>query len=124
MNSNESTENENDDSDEERFEQLLQQQLVSLTSLSNSLAQQHAGNTLVWFNQGTNKVYLNARTIRMLSLQQGTTLGSYEQMAGPSGTFAVMADELQVTEHLPPEEAEQVLDQIAETIIRVLQPSP
>ena len=128
MKSDDSIKNENDDSDSERIEQLLQanaqlsQQLASLTSLSASLAQHQAGDVFMWFNEGTSKVYLNARSIRTLSLQQGMRLGDYDHPAGPSGTFAVLADELPVTEHLPPEEAEQVLDLIAETINRVLQP--
>ncbi len=132
MNTDDSTENENDSFENEQIEQLLRaneqlrQQLASLSGLSASLAQQqqHAvpGDALVWFGAGVQKRYLNARSIRLLSLQEGLRLGDYDQMSGPSGTFMVMVDELPVGNLLPPEEAELALDEVAELINRVLQP--
>lgn len=123
---------ENDDSSfsVEEGEQLLRanehlrQQLASLTSLSASLAQQQAGEALVRFGEGPTTKWLNARSIRMLSLSEGTVLMDSERLqVEGSGTYAVLVDELQVTEHLPLDQAEQVLEEVAETIVRALQPS-
>ena len=128
MKKNDSKENDDDNSEDEQIEQLLranerlQEQLASLTSLSASLAQQQAGDTLVWFGEGVQKRWVNARSIRLLSLQEGLRLGSYEQMGGPSGTYAVAVDEMVVSSYLLPEEAEAALDEVAAVIIRALQP--
>ncbi len=129
MKNENSEEDEDSDSADEECEQLLRanahlrDQLVSLTSLSASLAQQQAGETLVCFGSGPNKRWLNARSIRMLSLSEGTTLDTEKFQTEGSGTYAVLVDELQVTRHLPADEAEQVLDEVADALNRILQPS-
>ena len=133
MNKNDSKENEEENDDSEQIEQLLRaneqlrQQLVSLSALSNSLAQQHlqtqAGDALVCFGEGRAKRWVNVRSIRMLSLAEGTALNyGSDSPAGPSGTYAVMVDELQATGFLPPDEAEQLLDQWADALNRAMQP--
>ena len=106
---------------------LERQQHALLSALSTSLAQQThqpayqaTGDTLVWFGVGTRKRYLNARGIRLLALQEGMTL-QYEG-AQPSGTYAVVADELVVSDYLAPEEAEQTLDAVANLLIQAMQP--
>ena len=128
MNNDDYDENDDTSFSVEEGEQLLKanehlrEQLASLTSLSASLAQQQAGEALVRFGEGPTTKWLNARSIRMLSLSEGTTSGTEKFWAEGNGTYAVFVDELQVTEHLPADRAEQVLDEVAETIIRALQP--
>lgn len=117
MNKNDSNENEEDSSDEE-CTQLLRQ----LVSHTTAIAQPQTGDGFVWFGTGVQKRYLNARSIRLLSLQEGISLGNYDQVAGPSGRYAVMVDDLQATEPLAPAEAEQALDEVAELLNRVLRP--
>ena len=58
----------------------------------------------------------------MLSLSEGTIPGAEWLQAVGSSTYAVLVDELQVTEHLPLDQAKQTLDKVAETIIHALQP--
>lgn len=106
-----------------RANEHLRQQLASLTSLSASLAQQQAGETLVRFGDGLSTKWLNARSIRMLSLSEGTILDTEKFQTAGSGKYAVLVDELQVTEHLPPEEAEYWLGEIAEALNKILQPA-
>ena len=121
-------ENDESDSADEQIEQLLranellkqelastQQHLASSSmALSASLAQQaQAGDALVSFGEGVEKRWLNARSIRALALTRGHTV---------QPSFALMVDELQVTEFLAPENAEQVLDEAASALNQILQP--
>ena len=137
MKSNDSTDSENNDYEYDQVKQLLalneqlqdqlnatQRQLASSMELHAALLQQQSGDALVFFGEGTQRHYLNARTIRLLTLKEGMQLGSYEQAAGPSNTFAVMVDELQVGDYLPPEEAQQSLYEVAALVNRVLKPQP
>ena len=106
---------------------VTQQQLSSLSlALSTSLAEQQrqSGETLVWFGEGLHKRWINARSVRMLSLNEGMKINAYEEsgLAGPSGTYAVFADELAVTDYFPADEAEQALDQVAQVLIQAMQP--
>lgn len=126
MNKNDFDENTDDNSENERIEQLLkanerlqqelastQQQLASSLTLHASLAQQQAGDALVSFGEGVERRWLNARSIRALSLSRGMT-------AQP--TYVLMVDELQVTGFMEAADAEAALDEVAEALNRILQP--
>ena len=79
---------------------------MSLTSL----AQQQAGGVLVSFGTGTSKNWLNARSIRMLGLNGGTTPGTVKFQTEASGTLAVFVAGFQVTKHLLTAASITVLD--------------
>ena len=84
----------------QRIEHLTQANAELRSQLSAALASNHT--PLLRFGTGTATCVLNARAVRALTLEQGTTISHPPK---PSGRWQVMVDELPVSEHLEPEAA-------------------
>ncbi len=100
----------------------LQEQLASLSALYASLAAQHASDALVPYGEGKHRHWLSARSIRVVWLVEETTPSPAGGIPTPTDRYAVQVDELRITEYLPLAQAQQILDGVAETLNRVLQP--
>ncbi len=110
-------------------EQLIEQ-VEQLEMANSQLAQANAdllrqvaqyADPLISYGAGVHRAIVNARSIKGMSLREETKVDSHGAMHF-KGRYGVMIDEVQVTEYLPPDQAQRELAQAEKIWRQALQP--